>query len=89
MPLAPMLAAAMSVSEAFFYVQGQTPVAGRRSVGFTLWQPGRKNWLEPQSDAPALRYLPSNLCRSGWVTSARPISGRSACCPIPIPPVRP
>ncbi len=61
MPLAPMLAAAISVSEAFFYVQGQTPVAGRRSVGFSLWQPARKDWLAPDGDAPALRYLPSNL----------------------------
>lgn len=61
MPLAPMLAAAISVSEAFFYVQSQTPVAGKRLVGFSLWQPGRKNWLAPDGDAPALRYLPSNL----------------------------
>jgi hypothetical protein len=61
MPLAPMLAAAISVSEAFFYVQGQTPIAGRRSVGFSLWQPARKDWLAPDGDVPALRYLPSNL----------------------------
>jgi hypothetical protein len=61
MPLAPMLAAAMAVSEAFFYVQGQTPAAGRRSVGFSLWQPARKDWLAPDGDAPVLRYLPSNL----------------------------
>jgi len=61
MPLAPMLAAAMSVSEAFFYVQGQTPIAGRRSVGFSLWAPARKDWLTPDADGPLLRYLPSNL----------------------------
>jgi hypothetical protein len=61
MPLAPMLAAAISVSEALLYVQGQTPVAGRRSVGFSLWQPARKDWLAPDGDAPTLRYLPSNL----------------------------
>jgi hypothetical protein len=61
MPLAPMLAAALCVSEAFFYVQGQTPVAGRRSVGFSLWQPARKDWLTPDGDAPVLRYLPSHL----------------------------
>ncbi|MEJ2436280.1 MAG: hypothetical protein P8Y53_25210, partial [Pseudolabrys sp.] len=45
----------------FLYVQGQMPVAGRRSVGFSLWQPARKDWLAPDGDAPALRYLPSNL----------------------------
>src|SRR5262249_51865053 len=28
-PLAPMVAAALAVSEAFFFVQGQTPVAGK------------------------------------------------------------
>jgi hypothetical protein len=61
MPLAPMLAAAMSVSEAFFYVQGQTPIAGRRTVGFSLWQPARKDWLVHDGDAPSLRYLPSKL----------------------------
>jgi hypothetical protein len=61
MPLAPMLAAAACVSEAFFHVQGQTPVAGRRSVGFSLWQPARKDWLTPDHDAPALRYLPAKL----------------------------
>jgi hypothetical protein len=61
MPLAPMLAIAVCVSEAFFHVQGQTPVAGRRSVGFSLWQPARKDWLTPDPDAPALRYLPSKL----------------------------
>jgi len=61
MPLAPMLAAAVAVSEAFFYVQGQTPVAGRRSIGFSLWQPARKDWLTADGDAPALRYLPSRL----------------------------
>jgi hypothetical protein len=61
MPLAPMLAAAVCVSEAFFHVQGGTPAAGRRPVGFSLWQPLRKDWLTPDGDAPALRYLPSHL----------------------------
>lgn len=60
-PLAPMLAAALAVSEAFFFVQGQTPVAGRKPVGLSLWQPARADWLAPDQDAPPLRYLPSNL----------------------------
>jgi hypothetical protein len=60
-PLAPILAAALAVSEAFFFVQGQTPVAGRRPVGFSLWQPARVDWLAPDKDAPPLHYLPSNL----------------------------
>jgi hypothetical protein len=61
MPLAPMLAAALAVGEAFFHVQGKTPVAGRRAVGFSLWQPASKTWLQPDSAAPALKYLPSKL----------------------------
>jgi hypothetical protein len=60
-PLSPMLAAALAVSEAFFHVQGHTPVAGRRSVGLSLWQVGRTDWHSPDPDAPHLRYLPSNL----------------------------
>jgi hypothetical protein len=61
MPLAAMLAGALAVSEAFFHVQGKTPVAGRRAVGFSLWRPASKTWLQRDSDAPALRYLPSKL----------------------------
>lgn len=61
MPLAPMLAVALAVSEAFFHVQGETTVAGRRHVGFSLWQPARTDWLSADPNAPPLRYLPSNL----------------------------
>jgi hypothetical protein len=61
MALAPMLAAAVAVSEAFFHVQGTTLVAGRRSVGLSLWNPKRIDWLKPDEDAPLLRYLPSQL----------------------------
>jgi hypothetical protein len=61
MPLAPMLAAALAVSEAFFHVQGKMPAAGRRAVGFSLWQPTSKVWLQPDSNAPSLKYLPSKL----------------------------
>ncbi|MBI3803602.1 MAG: thiamine biosynthesis protein ThiF [Nitrospirae bacterium] len=61
MSLAPMLASALAVSEAFFHVQGRTPVAGRRSVGLSLWQPSRTHWLEGNEEAPRLQYLPSSL----------------------------
>jgi hypothetical protein len=61
MPLAPMLAAALAVSEAFFHVQGRTPVAGSRAVGLSLWQPERTEWLGADTSAPALHYLPLNL----------------------------
>jgi hypothetical protein len=61
MPLAPMLAAALAVSEAFFHIKGKTPVAGRRAVGLSLWQPASKVWLQPGPDTPTLNYLPSKL----------------------------
>lgn len=61
MPLAPMLAAALAVSEAFSYVQGKTPVAGRRAVGLSLWRPISKTWLQSDAEAPSLKYLPSRL----------------------------
>jgi hypothetical protein len=62
MPLAPMLAAALAVNEAFLHVSGRTPVAGRRSVGLSLWRPSAAtDWLVPSEDEPELRYLPSRL----------------------------
>jgi hypothetical protein len=61
MALTPMLAAALAVSEAFFHVQGKTPIAGRRAVGLSLWRPGDIDWLSPDVNAPLLRYLPSSL----------------------------
>lgn len=59
--LAPMLAAALAVNEAFFYVQGKTPTAGRRAVGLSLWNLAQVDWMTPEQDAPVLRYLPSRL----------------------------
>ena len=60
MPLAPMLAAALAVSEAFFYVRGETPAAGRRRTGLSLWCPDPTvDWLAP-ADEPPVELLPSN-----------------------------
>src|ERR1017187_1591850 len=61
MPLASMLSVALAVSEAYFYVQGQMPVAGRRQIGLSLWEPARTDWLSADTNAPVLRFLPSNL----------------------------
>jgi len=61
MPLAPMLGAALAVSEAFSAVQGQTSLPGRRSVGMSLWEPAQQNWLAYQPGAPRLQFLPSQL----------------------------
>jgi len=62
MPLAPMLAAGLAVSEAFFHIRGETPVAGHRPIGLSLWRPDSVNWFE-DDNAPSLQFLPSRL----WV----------------------
>lgn len=62
MALAPMLAAALAVNEAFLFVSAHTGMAGRRCAGLSLWDPTPAcDWLAPQADEPGLRLLPSRL----------------------------
>jgi len=62
MALSPMLAAGLAVNEAFLFVSGQTGIAGRRSVGLSLWDPSTDcDWLATSADEPELRLLPSRL----------------------------
>ena len=62
MALAPMLAAALAVNEAFLYVSGHTGVAGRRAVGLSLWDPAPAcDWLADTRTEPALSLLPTRL----------------------------
>jgi len=61
MALAPMLAAAIGVNEAFLYLTGEFPSAGRRCVGLSLWDLSDPAWLDVQTPDPPLRYLPSQL----------------------------
>ena len=62
MPLSGMLAAGLAVNEAFLFVNGGMPAAGRRALGLSLWRPGREvDWLQPDESEPALTYLPSRL----------------------------
>jgi hypothetical protein len=62
MPLAPMLAAALAVNEAFLFVRRETGAAGRRAVGMSLWQPEPSyDWLGHPGDEPELGLLPSRL----------------------------
>ncbi|MEA2896566.1 MAG: hypothetical protein QOJ84_2181 [Bradyrhizobium sp.] len=62
MPLAPMLAAALAVNEAFMFVSGGMAMAGRRPVGLSLWNPAPAcDWLSPNEEEPTLRLLPSCL----------------------------
>jgi hypothetical protein len=61
MALSPMLAAALAVNEAFLFVSGSSTIAGRRTVGLSLWAPAAEsNWLTANEE-PALHLLPSGL----------------------------
>lgn len=56
---AAVLAGALGVSEVFQHLRGN-PMAGRRSVGLSLWSPDRLDW-EGAQDGPASIVLPSRL----------------------------
>lgn len=60
MPLAPMLAAALAVSEAYFHVRGGAPAAGRRQVTLSLWRPGEVDAFAAPA-GPVLQRLPDRL----------------------------
>jgi hypothetical protein len=61
MPLAPMLAAALAINEAFLHLSGEMPSAGRRCIGLSLWDLGNRDWLDASDADPKLRYLPTRL----------------------------
>lgn len=60
-PLAPMLGAALAVSEAYAHLSGEGTAPGRRALGLSAWAP-QLDWLEDDA-APELEALPSRL----WV----------------------
>ena len=57
---AAVLAGALGVSEVFQHLRGN-PMAGRRSVGLSLWSPDRLDWEGAQDYCPASIVLPSRL----------------------------
>ena len=62
MPLAAMLSAALAVNEAFLFVRRENGVAGRRTLGLSLWDPSpAADWLTGDGAGPDLRYLPARL----------------------------
>ncbi len=84
-PLAPATAAAVCTAEAFAYFEGGNPMACRRSLGLSLWQPGR-NWLDRAEDGPELSFLPSRLWLVGlgnlgqayaWLLASLPYKDRA------------
>lgn len=56
---AAVLAGALAVSEVFQHLRGN-PMAGRRKVGMSLWEPGALNW-ESAAAGPIAIALPSRL----------------------------
>lgn len=66
MPLTAILSAALAINEAFLYVSGETPAAGHRVVGLSLWQPAADtDWLTDTGGEAQLTYLPSQLWLMG------------------------
>jgi hypothetical protein len=64
--LSGVLAAALAVNEAFLFVRQDTPEAGFREVGLSVWRPDAvEDWWKPENDGPALAYLPSKLWMIG------------------------
>ena len=61
-PLSAMLAAALAVNEAFLFVRRDTPEAGLREIGISLWEPDViDNWSATSHDGPRIDYLPNKL----------------------------
>ena len=55
-----VLAGALAVAEAFQFLRGNQPVAGRRAVGLSLWRP-ELSWRDHFASGPAIDRLPSAL----------------------------
>ena len=52
----------MGVSELFQSLRGVNARAGRRSLGYSAWDPGA-DWMSEEGRGPELEYLPTKL----WV----------------------
>lgn len=62
MALAPMLAAALAINEAFLHLSGDSHFAGKRTAGLNLWNLSRStDWMSCDASTPELSYLPSRL----------------------------
>lgn len=62
-PLAGVVAGALGVSEVFQHMLGSL-VAGRRTLGLSLWRPDL-NWRSPDAVGPPLEYLPDGIWLPG------------------------
>jgi len=84
MPLSPAMAAAVCAGEVFSYHAGDHPMAGKRSAGISLWQPGA-DWTEANADEPQLAFLPSRLWLIGLGNLGQAYSWLLACLPYAQP----
>jgi len=84
--LAPAVGAAACASEAFSFLAGDHPMAGRRRAGVSLWNPGH-DWFLSDETEPALSFLPSRLWMIGlgnlgqaclWLLTTLPYEARAA-----------
>jgi len=55
-----ILAGALGVAEAFLYLRGGYPAAGRRETGLSLWRP-ELDWRAAEAVGPTITSLPSSL----------------------------
>lgn len=62
-PLAGVVAGALGVSEVFQHMLGSL-VAGRRTLGLSLWRPDLE-WRSPDAIGPPLQYLPDGIWLPG------------------------
>ncbi len=80
LPIAPAVAAAACVSEAFAFFTGDHPMAGKRCAGLSLWQPGAAV-LEDDASEPKLTFLPSRLWLVGLGNLGQAYAWLLACLP--------
>ena len=55
-----VLAGALAVAEAFQFLRGNQPIAGKRCAGLSLWRP-ELPWRDDTASGPAIDRLPSAL----------------------------
>lgn len=79
-PLAPAMAAAAAAAELFAWHANDHPMAGRRTAGLSLWNPGT-DWLAPDESEPALSYLPASLWLIGLGNLGQAFAWLLACLP--------
>ena len=78
-----VLAGALAVTEAFQFLRGNQPAAGRREVGLSLWRP-EAPWQNGPASGPVIERLPASLWLIGlgnlgqaylWILSMLPYAG--------------